>query len=98
MYNVTLDHRAENGTIKLPFSFTYPTSAPAIRQPLILLMNGASVESYWYRRVIADLASKGYVVVSADYYRDIDFPASEYTSGDGCCASFMAPTLHGTWI
>ena len=106
VYNVTLDHRVENGTIKLPFSFTYPTAAPADKLPLIMLMNGASVESYWYRRVIGDLASKGYVVASTDYYRERDFPASDLTrtpnpgiTHHGCCQSSAVSLtcMHDPW-
>ena len=62
----------------LNFTFTYPEAdaaslATASRRklPLVLLLNGASVESFWYRRVIGDLASKGFVIASFDYYRAI---------------------------
>ena len=78
VYNITLQHRQENGTVSLPFSFTYPRQPSASRKPLVLLLNGASVESFWYRRVMGDLAEKGYVIVSTDYYRQRDdFPSSE---------------------
>ena len=62
----------------LNFTFTYPEAdaaslATASRRklPLVLLLNGASVESFWYRRVIGDLASKVFVIASTDYYRPI---------------------------
>jgi hypothetical protein len=78
VYNITLQHQQENGTVSLPFSFTYPLRPPASKRPLILFLNGASVESFWYRRVIGGLADKGYVIVSTDYYRQReDFPSSE---------------------
>ncbi|KAK9917826.1 hypothetical protein WJX75_008648 [Coccomyxa subellipsoidea] len=38
-------------------------------KPLVLLLNGASVESFWYSRVIERLAKQRFVVASSDYYR-----------------------------
>ena len=73
--NVTLQHQQNVVTaVPVVFSVTYPTDEPAKRMPLLMLFNGASVDSYWYRRVISRLASKGYVVVTSDYYRPYTVP------------------------
>ena len=75
VHNVTLQHQQNLVTaVPVDFSFTYPVDDPATRMPLVMLLNGASVESYWYRRVVAQLASKGYVVVTSDYYRPYTIP------------------------
>ncbi len=77
--DVVLPHKRD-GTSVIPLNFTFtfpgPHAAPLDlakhpKLPLVLLLNGASVESFWYRRVIGDLASKGFVVASTDYYRPI---------------------------
>ncbi len=74
-----LPHKRD-GTSVIPLNFTFtfpgPHAAPLDlakhpKLPLVFLLNGASVESFWYRRVIGDLASKGFVVASTDYYRPI---------------------------
>ena len=51
------------------FTFTYPANDPATKMPVVMLLNGANVESFWYRRLVAQLASGGYVVASSNYYR-----------------------------
>lgn len=77
--DVVLPHKKDGASIiPLNFTFTFPGPDAASLQvanspklPLVLLLNGASVESFWYRRVIGDLASMGFVVASTDYYRPI---------------------------
>ena len=77
--DVVLPHKRDaTSVVPLNFTFTFPGPDAASRDvakhpklPLVLLLNGASVESFWYRRVIGDLASKGFVVASTDYYRPI---------------------------
>jgi len=78
--DVVLPHKKDGASIIIPlnFTFTFPGPDAASLQvanspklPLVLLLNGASVESFWYRRVIGDLASMGFVVASTDYYRPI---------------------------
>lgn len=76
--DVVLPHKEDGSVIPLNFTFTFPGpdgASPSVAKhpklPLVLLLNGASVESFWYRRVIGDLASKGFVVASTDYYRPI---------------------------
>ena len=58
----------------MEFTFTYPAYDPEFKLPLLMLFNGASVERCWYRRLVAQLASKGYVVVTSDYYRPYTVP------------------------
>ena len=77
--DILLPHSPDGTSVTpLNFTFTYPeagTASLAIasrpKLPLVLLLNGASVESFWYTRVIGDLASKGFVIASTDYYRPI---------------------------
>ena len=77
--DILLPHSSGGASVTpLNFTFTYPEAGAALlatasrpKLPLVLLLNGASVESFWYRRVIGDLASKGFVIASTDYYRPI---------------------------
>ena len=77
--DVVLPHKRDSASVvPLNFTFTFPApdaASPDVAKhpklPLVLLLNGASVESFWYRRVIGDLSSKGFVVASTDYYRPI---------------------------
>ena len=88
----------------LNFTFTYPEAGAASlatasrpKLPLVLLLNGASVESFWYRRVIGNLASKGFVIASTDYYRPIPsgspFKPSEQCMPPAGCLCSAALTL-----
>ncbi|CAL8464883.1 g4418 [Coccomyxa elongata] len=43
------------------------------KKPLVLLLNGASVESFWYQWVIEELAKKGFVIAASDYYRPFHY-------------------------
>lgn len=78
--NKTLEHKAENATVPVPYYFTFPeefasnSSHSHQRQPLVFLMNGFSVEASRYTGVIAGLAARGFVVVSSDYYHDWTSP------------------------
>ena len=93
--DILLPHNPDGTSVTpLNFTFTYPeagTASLAIasrrKLPLVLLLNGASVESFWYRRVIGDLASKGFVIASTDYYRPIP-SGSPFKPSEQC----MLPT------
>ena len=94
VHNVTLKHQRNVVTaVPVVFSVTYPTDEPAVRMPLLMLFNGASVEEYWYRRVIARLASKGYVVITSDYYRPYTVPIPNLPS-DARSAMAYSSKLH----
>ena len=86
----------------LNFTFTYPEAGAASlatasrrKLPLVLLLNGASVESFWYRRVIGDLASKGFVIASTDYYRPIP-SGSPFKPSEQCMPSRRIPLQYST--
>ena len=99
--NVVLPHENGEGSVTpLNFTFTFPEhrvsssdSSKHPKMPLVLLLNGASVESFWYRRVIGDLASKGFVVASTDYYRPIP-SGSPFTPSRPCMPWSCCNHLH----
>ena len=92
IHNVTLQHQQNYVTaVPVNFTFTYPDVSLPIKMPLLMLFNGASVESFWYRRLVAQLASKGYVVATNDYYRPYTVPIPNLPSD-----ARSAPTLLGT--
>ena len=99
IHNVTLQHQQNFLTaVPVNFTFTYPVSDPAIRMPLLMLFNGASVESFWYRRLSAQLACKGYVVVTNDYYRPYTVPIpnlpSDARTAFASCGSGLSFVQH----
>nr|QOL01183.1 putative extracellular protein CSOL_101 [Pseudococcomyxa simplex] len=71
--HLILPHKANaTATVPVNFTLTYPADPQitlAHPKPLVLLLNGASVESFWYSRVIERLAKQRFVVASSDYYR-----------------------------
>ena len=81
-YHVVLPHRVDSKTtVSVNFTLTYPAreaAQPSVvtrsKRPLVLLLNGASVESFWYQRVIEELAKKGFVIAASDYYRPFKSP------------------------
>ena len=103
--DILLPHSPDGTSVTpLNFTFTYPkdgAASPGIasrpKLPLVLLLNGASVESFWYRGVIGDLASKGFVIASTDYYRPIPsgspFKPSEQCMPPAGCLCSAALTL-----
>lgn len=76
-FHVVLPHKVNSTTtVPINFTLTYPAQEAAqspvdtkSKKPLVLLLNGASVESFWYERVIEELAKKGFVIAASDYYR-----------------------------
>lgn len=91
-HNVTLDHQQSEGHfVPVNFTFTYPVDEPATKMPMVMLLNGANVESYWYRRLIAQLASTGYVVASSDLYRPfkVTIPQLPSTPSSRVCPETM---------
>lgn len=74
-WHVLLPHKANaTSTVPVNFTFTFPNlhqGQPTNKRPLMLLMNGLSVESFWYNKVISDLAAKGFVIAASDYYRPL---------------------------
>ena len=90
IHNVTLQHQHSRSTaVPVNFTFTYPVEEPATRMPMVMLLNGASVESYWYRRLIAQLSSKGFVVASSDYYRSFKTSSSQLPSVSRSLLSYL---------
>jgi hypothetical protein len=85
-----LTNMTQNLPTPVNTTFFYPnlTSNVAgssfVAKPLVLLWNGASVESFWYTRVITDLASRGYVVGATDLYRRPATPLPPQRHADIC--------------
>ena len=79
------------------FTFTYPVDEPATKMPIVMLLNGANVESYWYRRLLAQLASAGYVVASSDLYRPykVTIPQLPSTPSSRVCPDTMTTSSPG---
>ena len=105
--DILLPHSPDGTSVTpLNFTFTYPEASAASlgtasrpKLPLVLLLNGASVESFWYRRVIGDLASKGFVVASTDYYRPIP-SGSPFKPSEQCMppAGYLCITGPTLWL
>ncbi len=80
-FHVVLPHKVNSTTtVPVNFNLTYPAQGAAqypvvtkSKKPFVLLLNGASVESFWYQRVIEELAKKGFVIAASDYYRPFHY-------------------------
>lgn len=74
------------GLTSVSANYTVTASATEAdpRLPLIFVLNGLRVESYWYSDLVAELAARGYTVVTADSWMALPPGLTPSPPAPGC--------------